>query len=256
MTDPTGYQGTQRPGTDGGDYNSQTFLAQSLINRINSATLVQVVAVTNAGALSPVGFVDVQPLVNQLDGENNAMPHAVVYNVPYFRLQGGADAIIIDPKVGDIGIAVFADHDISSVKVNKAQANPGSARRFALADGMYIGGMLNGTPTQYIRYSASGIEIHSPTKVTISAPQVEIDATTKLQITTPLSETDAPIIVMNGVIAQTNGTGTGTSTFGGALTVQGQLKSNTEVVAVTTPLHTHAHTGVTTGAGATGGPTP
>lgn len=256
MTDPTGYQGTQRPGMDGGEYNSQVFLAQSLINRINSATLVQVLAVTNAGALSPVGFVDVQPLVNQLDGDNNAVPHAPIYNVPYFRLQGGTNAIIIDPQEGDIGIAVFADHDISSVKANKAQANPGSARRFALADGIYIGGVLNGVPAQYIRYSASGIEMHSPTKVTISAPQVEIDATTKLQITTPISETDAPIITLNGSLTQTTGGGTGTSTMQGTLTVTGQIKSNTEVVAQTTPLHTHVHGGVTTGAGNTGGPTP
>lgn len=66
----------------------------------------------------------------------------------------------------------------------------------------------------------------------------------------------APTINLNGDIAQTTGSGSGVSTMQGTLTVQGQLKSNTEVVAVTTPLHTHAHTGVTTGASNTGGPTP
>lgn len=226
MTDQYGYQGTQRPGTAGGDYNAHTFLAQSIVNRINSCTLVQVVAVTNAGALSPVGFVDVQPLVNQLDGSNNQMPHAVVFGIPYFRLQGGTDAIIIDPKVGDIGIAVFADHDISSVKANKAQANPGSMRRFSLSDGLYIGGVLNGTPVQYIRYSAAGIEMVSPTKVTISAPLVEIDASTSLTVSTPAAG------------------------YSGTITAAG------EIVAVSTPVHSHVHGGVTPGAADTSGPIP
>lgn len=66
----------------------------------------------------------------------------------------------------------------------------------------------------------------------------------------------APTINLNGAINQTTGGGSGTSTLQDALTVQGQIKSNTEVVAVTTPLHTHVHTGVTTGASNTGAPTP
>lgn len=251
MTDGTlGYQGTQRPGSNQGEYNAQTFLAESLINRISSCTLVQIVSVTNAGALSPVGFVDVQPLVNQLDGNSNAVPHGVVHGLPYFRLQGGADAIIIDPKVGDVGIAVFADHDISSVKANKAQANPGSMRRFSMADGLYIGGVLNGVPTQYIRYSASGIEVHSPTKIKLTAPEIEITATTKVTTTAPLAQTDAPVIALNGNVTQTTGGGVA------GVTLQGPLHVNTEVFAQTTPLHTHQHTGVTTGASNTGGPTP
>lgn len=66
----------------------------------------------------------------------------------------------------------------------------------------------------------------------------------------------APVINLNGDIAQTVGGGTGHSTMAGDLTVQGQVKSNTEVVAVSTPLHTHAHTNVQPGAGTSGGPTP
>lgn len=235
VTDSLGYAGTQKPGDNQGDYNSLTFLAQSLINRVSSCTLVRVVAVTNTGGLAPVGFVDVQPLVNQLDGDRNAVPHGVVHNLPYFRLQGGANAIIIDPQPDDIGIAVFASHDISAVKASKAQANPGSMRRYDMADGLYVGGVLNGTPTQFIRYSATGIELVSPTKITLSAPNVEIDA---------------PVIALNGNVTQTTGTGSP------GVTMQGPLHVATEVFAVTTPLHTHAHTGVTTGAGNTGGPTP
>lgn len=243
MSDDLGYQGTQQPGDNQGDYNAQTFLAQSLINRVSSCTLVSIVAVTNAGGLSPVGFVDVQPLVNQLDGSRNAVPHGVVHNLPYFRLQGGTDAIIIDPKVGDIGIAVFASHDISSVKATKAQANPGSMRRFDMADGLYVGGVLNGVPTQYVRFDGTGVEIVSPNKITLTAPIVRINASGNVLVT-------SPTIGLAGDLAQTTGPGSGHSTM------QGPLVVATEVTAATTPLHNHAHTGVTTGGGTSGGPVP
>src|ERR1700730_14670284 len=41
----------------------------------------------------------------------------------------------------------------------KAQANPGSLRKFDLSDGVYVGGILNGTPTQYVESTATGINI-------------------------------------------------------------------------------------------------
>jgi hypothetical protein len=173
-----GYAGQQDQGDTSGESNAIQAIARALMQRMNTCTLVRVLAVTNAGGLSPVGFVDVQPLVNQVDGAGQQTPHGAVHHLPYFRLQGGANAIIIDPQVGDIGIAVFADHDISSVVNNKAQANPGSRRRFDMADGIYIGGVLNGTPSQYVQFTASGINVVSPSKVTITAPNVEVDATT------------------------------------------------------------------------------
>lgn len=169
-----GYQGAQDAGDGAGEFGAQSFLVRQILSRVNTATLVKIVAVTNAGGLSPVGFVDVQPLVNQVDGAGNAVPHGVLHHLAYFRLQGGTNAVILDPQVGDIGIAVFADHDISSVVANKAQANPGSWRRFNMADGLYLGGVLNGTPTQYVQFTAAGINVVSPTKVTITAPETDI----------------------------------------------------------------------------------
>jgi hypothetical protein len=255
-----GYQGTEQPGSSSGDYNSQAFLIQSLINRVNTSTLVQVVAVTNAGELSPVGFVDVTPLVNQLDGDGRPTPHAVIHHIPYFRLQGGTDAIIIDPKVGDLGIAIFADHDISSVKAAKGQANPGSLRRYDMADGLYIGGVLNGTPAQYIRYYSGGIKVFSPTKISIQSGgdiemiaggQITATAVTSITNTAPtIAENASTGIVLNGPVTQGLGSNGGNAHLKGPLTVDG------EVTAVTTPLHSHAHTGVTTGGSNTGGPTP
>jgi hypothetical protein len=120
-----------------------------------------VVAVTNQpGELRPVGQVDVLPLVNQLDGYGKPMPHQVVHGLAYFRYQGGRNAVLCDPEVGDLGIALFCDRDISSVKATKRQANPGSRRRFDMADGVYFGLCLTkDAPNQYLRFTNDGLEL-------------------------------------------------------------------------------------------------
>ena len=181
----TGYQGALTPLAGFGDFNTLQFAFRQAAARMHTATLVQVVRCTNSGTAAAVGFVDVQPLVNMLDGSGNAVPHGVLHSLPYLRIQGGANAVIIDPQAGDIGIAVFAERDISSVKNTKAQANPGSYRVFDMADGLYLGGMLNGTPTQYVQFSSAGIGIVSPTAVQVQAPTVEVTATTSATVTAP-----------------------------------------------------------------------
>jgi hypothetical protein len=258
-----GYAGQQQTTDQTGDFNASSAIAAALIARIRNCTLVKVVAVTNVGGLMPVGMVDVQPMVNQLDGAGLATPHGLLHSLPYFRLQGGTDAVILDPKVGDIGIAVFADRDISSVSNTKAQANPSSGRRNSMADGLYIGGVLNGTPVQYVQFQTSGITIHSPTKITLSAPIIAINADQTITATagtsithnTPIDTTNAPVIGLNGNIVQTTGTGIAGVTMQGPVTVIDRITSQTEVIAVTTPLHTHQHVNGG-GTGNSGNPTP
>jgi hypothetical protein len=156
------YLGLARPADMGSHFNAIAFLIKAMTGQLWTATLVKVVAVTGGGgAVALAGTVDVQPLVNQLDGQDQATPHGTIFGVPYFRAQGGANAIILDPLVGDLGIAVFADHDISSVVANKGAANPGSRRRFSPSDALYLGGFLNAVPTQYLAF-AGGIDVESP----------------------------------------------------------------------------------------------
>lgn len=151
------------------------FIITNLIGRIQTVTLVQVKAV-NATGVSQVGTVDVQPMVAQLDGQGNAYPHGIIHNIPYFRLQGGSNAVIIDPQVGDIGMCGFCSRDISSVKANKTPSNPQSLRRFDYADGLYFGGFLNGTPEQYIHFKEGGIDVISPGEIKLKGSKVILDA--------------------------------------------------------------------------------
>src|SRR5439155_20845185 len=106
----------------------------------------------------------------------NAIPHGVVNGLPYVRMQGGKNAIILDPQVGDIGLAVFCDRDISSVQAARDFANPASSRRSDMADGVYIGGLLNAIPNQYVMFTDAGIKIVSPKLVDIEAPEIDLVA--------------------------------------------------------------------------------
>ena len=246
--------GSLTPSSTWGDFNNIAFMVQQALGKMQTATLVRIEACTNSGGLSPVGYVDVTPLVNQLDGQGNPTPHVTIYNLPYFRLQGGANGIIIDPQKGDIGVAVFASRDISQVKTTKKQGNPGSRRQYSFADGMYLGGMLNGTPTQYIQFSAAGIRIHSPTQVKLDAPDVlieaqtvEINASTSTTVTTPTFTVNGAT-VLNGPLSQ------GKGDAGGACEMLGPLNVVNDVVGQGTSLHNHVHGGVQTGGGNTGVP--
>ncbi|MGV7078502.1 phage baseplate protein [Testudinibacter sp. P80/BLE/0925] len=157
------------------DAGELQFIINNLIGRIQTVTLVQVKAV-NSGGVSPVGTIDVQPMVAQLDGNGNAYPHGIIHNIPYMRLQGGSNAVIIDPKVGDIGMCGFCSRDISSVKNNKAPSLPQSLRKFDYADGLYFGGFLNGTPSQYIFFKDSGISVVATGEFNVKASKIVLDA--------------------------------------------------------------------------------
>jgi len=136
------------------------FFIQQALGKVGTVKLVKVMGVENAGELAAVGFVDVKIMVNLVDGLlGSAMSHDTVFQLPYFRLQGGLNAIIMDPVVGDIGFAVICDRDISAVKNTKDYAPPGSFRRFSVSDGLYVGGVLNETPNQYITFTSDGIKI-------------------------------------------------------------------------------------------------
>jgi hypothetical protein len=236
MANEFGYLGSAGPTDNGSDYNANTFLIWSILARVRTMQPCKVLAVTNNGGVAPVGFVTLQPLVNQLDGYGNATPHGPIYNVPYFRLQGGASAIIIDPQAGDIGFAGFADRDISSVKANKGQANPGSKRQFSMADAVYMGGILNGTPTQYVAFSSSGIDIVSPVAIRMAAPTIALQATETIGLTAGTQITNsAPTVEIDGQMAQGQGPN------GGSAAMEGPLTVTNDVTAEGTSLHTHTH---------------
>jgi hypothetical protein len=224
----------QQPSDVATEYAAMRFVIESLMSRLATCTLVRVVACTNDGGVSPVGTVDVQPLVNQIAGNGSAMPHGQLYKLPYVRAQGGTSAIILDPKPGDLGLACFASRDISAIKsptgATQARAsgtrglNPGSKRQYNMSDGLYVGGLLNAVPTQYVRFSEDGVTVVSPDTIRLQAPTIELD----------------------GDVVQT----------GGDITATGSITADGDVTGEGVSLHDHVHSGVTAGGGTSGPPVP
>lgn len=153
---------------------AQRFFISQMLNDIQTLSLVRIEGV-HLDANGLVEFVDVKPLVNQMTGDRKAVEHGVINKIPYFRLQSGLNAIIIDPEKGDIGVCGFCSRDISAVVATKKAANPGSFRKFDWSDGVYFGGTLNKSPSQYIQFTKNGINIVSD-KVKFSG-DVEIEKT-------------------------------------------------------------------------------
>lgn len=142
--------------------------------QMSTCELVKVIAV-NGDRLT------VQPLLFKVDADNNSVKRGEIFNVPFIRLQGGSNAVIIDPVAGDIGMCCYASRDISLLKRIKDFVAPNSKRMYDVSDAIYIGGVLNGTPTQIVEFTNGGINITSPNQVTINA--------TKLQVNCPIEAT-------------------------------------------------------------------
>lgn len=181
MTTDTGpptdqaYRGNADPSSSSSDFNLMRFVIAGALSKVRTVSAVRVISCTNSGTLDAAGTVDVQPLVNQLDGYGQPTPHATIFKRPYLRWQGGPRAIILDPVVGDIGLLVCCDRDTSIVINTFLAANPGSARKFDFADGFYIQAMGIGAPTSYVQFMGNDVNIFTPGKVTIKANEIVLD---------------------------------------------------------------------------------
>lgn len=141
-------------------------LILSLIKDVRTAIPVKVVAVhPGAGTPPAIGTVDVQPLVQTIDGSGKLWSLDVTYGAQFCRIQAGGNAVIADPGVGDIGIAVACDRDISSVIASQGLAGPGSARTHDISDLVYLFSISPAALLQYIWFAA-GINIQSPAVTT------------------------------------------------------------------------------------------
>ncbi|HEY1441399.1 MAG TPA: hypothetical protein VGF65_11285 [Mycobacterium sp.] len=218
----SGQQGYRDDYTTNDEHNALEFMIQKYIGKMATNTVVKVVGVTNNGEVSPVGRIDVMPMVHQIDPDGNATPHGTIYSVPYHRHGGGSNGIIMDPKVGDVGILAHASRDITGVLATRDFAVPQSRRHCDWQDAIYVGQTLNLQPTNYIRFHDGGVDIVSPGTIHIQAPTITIQ------------------------------TGNCTMDASGNLTVQGEVTS--QVGPVT--LGTHHHQGVQPGAGQSGPPVP
>jgi hypothetical protein len=164
MADTNVVKGQMNPNTAGSPYNSLQFIIdQAIRGKVNTAIVVKVTKVSGQ-------YVDVLPLVTQVDGFGKAIAPTQLFHLPFMRYHAGIASVILDPVVGDIGLAVFAQKDCSNVKQGTSEPQiPASFRTHSMANGFYIGGFLNRQPTTYVELKQSGeIVITAPNGLTIN----------------------------------------------------------------------------------------
>lgn len=205
-----------RPEQSVGGAAQDKFIIQQLISNIQTMIPVEVTSVSvPTDTLAPIGRCSVKILVQQIDGNNNVYSGGTVINVPYLRVQGGKNAVVLDPVVGDVGLCGFCERDISMVKRTGAEAAPNTRRQYSLNDAVYMFTMMSGTPEQFVHFKQDEIHIKANSKIVLDAPMIE--ATGQIQ-------------------------------------AQGIIKSMIDVFANAISLLTHKHGGVQSGGSDTGEP--
>lgn len=170
-------KGNKRATSGSTNFNAMEFMIRNtILGLVNTAIPVIVTAVDAGGSGAPTGYVTVKPLVCQVDGFGETLDPAELFRVPYARVQGGIAALVIDPVVGDVGLAVFAKSDCSGVaQMQSKPVQPGSFRKFSMSDGFYLGGFLNRAPQVYVEVKQDqSIVITASAGVTVNSPMVTV----------------------------------------------------------------------------------
>ena len=270
----TGY-GQQDPSTGTADFNAISFVVRQMLARMDTMKLVEVVKVTAGtgdGVVKKAGTVDVKPLVSQIDGNGNPVPHGTVHGIPWARQQGGKNAVVVDPEVGDIGYVIASDRDISVVKKTGKAGNPGSRRLYSIADGVYVGGVLAVAPEQYLVFTADGCRLvtkdagsivfskddgvklvdKTGNEVTMTAEGITLKPSGALPVKVQGNLIVTGNLQLGGVIKSEVG-----GAFAGTIETTGLVKGGTvegtsDVTAAGKSLAGHIHNGVVPGGGNSG----
>jgi hypothetical protein len=154
-------------------------LILSLLKDVRTAIPVQVKAVhPGAGSPPTIGTVDVQPLIQTVDGTGKLWPINKVFGASFCRAQAGGNALVMDPAVDDIGLAVVWDRDVSSVLASLGLAGPGSARTHDISDLVYVLSVKSMSALAQYIWFGGGINIQSPAVTTSGNLSAGTGATT------------------------------------------------------------------------------
>lgn len=254
-------QGTRPITATNSPFNSLSYMVETAIRgQVNTAIPVRVDGV-EPGKRGPVGYLSATPLVTQRDGQGKALSPSSLPRLPYMRVQGGKCAVIIDPEPGDIGIAVFSQQDISTLGTGAVEpAQPGSFRAFDMADGMYIGGIINKEPETWIEFTQEGvITLHAPKRVVVETPDMLVQCETMKVAASTSITLDTPNTIITGNILTTKEKGDKVSLNGdmdikGDIAQQGSHSSTGDQIAGGISQIGHIHRGVQPGEGNTGTP--
>lgn len=255
----------------GSEMNSLDFFIRALIKTMVSTSIpVRVDAVERGGEGGAALYVDVTPMVTQTDAEGNSIPPVTIPHLPYFRYQHGTAAIICDPKVGDLGLAVFAQQDCSRLTGDTTPQAPGTFRCFDMSDGFYVGGFWGQVPKTFIHIEDEGTihvvapksyhlespkvivdcdtaQVNAKTSVTVVTQTAKVNASSSLTVDSPQSTFTGNVsikknLTVTGHISGSSGMSISGGTGGATATFQGSIHVSDDVTASGISLTSHTHT--------------
>ena len=178
MAEDTTRTSNRKLNSGASEYNALSFMMEQMIKGlVNTAIPVRVDSCTKPGVGGAAGYVSATPLVQQRGADGKSLMPVSLPQLPFFRLQCGTAAVVLDPQPGDVGLAVFSQQDASNIEAGKTEpVQAGSFRCFDMSDGFYIGGFYGQTPTTYVHLDPEKgeVTVKAPTKITIDAPQIEL----------------------------------------------------------------------------------
>lgn len=178
MAEDTTRTSNRRLNSGASEYNAISFLCEQMIKgMVNTAIPVRVDSCTKPGVGGAAGYVSATPLVKQRGADGKSLDPVSLPQLPYYRVQAGTAAVVLDPQPGDIGLAVFSQQDASNVKEGTSEpVQAGSFRAFDMSDGFFVATHYGKTPTTFIHLDPENNEvtIKAPSKITIEAPQIEL----------------------------------------------------------------------------------
>jgi len=148
VTDAVGFAGL--PELGGTELSDAVFIAKQIIMHVRTLTHVKVTAVYPGNYNPTPTFVDVTPVIDQVNSEGTRQQHGTIYRIAVPRIHNGSSAILMDPVVGDVGPMWVSDRDHSQMIANNGgRSAPGSGRIMSLADGLFMGSLFAQNPTNY-----------------------------------------------------------------------------------------------------------
>ncbi len=261
-------KGFANPYSSTSQFNANDFQIQQALRKISTVFLARIDSCSTQG-VSGSGRVSATPLTTQIDGVGNAIPATELLHLPFYRLQQGIGAVILDPVPGDIGVFVSCKSDISNIdKDTKAPQRPGSFREFDQSDSVMVGAIHTRDPQVYIHikqdqtiliHAPQGVRIETDADVEIEAKgdlkanvsgNAELTAKGNVSITSPQTTIHGPLTVTGAIIGQG-----GLAISGGSgASVSGSLSATGDVKAGSISLQNHVHSGVQPGDGSTNKP--
>ena len=178
MAEDTTRTSNRKLNSGASEFNAISFLVEQMIKgMVNTAIPVRVDSCTKPGVGGAAGYVSATPLVQQRGADGKGLQPVSLPQLPYFRLQCGSAAVVLDPQPGDIGLAICSQQDSSNVKEGTSSpVQAGSFRCYDLSDSFYVGGFMNQAPTTFVHLDpeTGEVTVKAPTKITLDAPTIEL----------------------------------------------------------------------------------